>query len=225
VIPLRRQRGSITPVWLALVLGTLLLFIVLVDREWVAYQLNKVEQTADFAAEAGASLAQITYPLKVYGVRQHWEDQTTCEPPVQPSDPPLCTTTSLYQPRAEDHDDCEGDLKALQGKAWQTACHCDQAIYEGAWTCLRAALRDKPQVRFLDNLDDVVFNTFQANWTDHPGGRVSLPFPVYPDTEQRSVYLQVQFFVSSPFGGDRWLGRSTLIDGKAVVQIPPLTLN
>jgi hypothetical protein len=223
----RRQRGSVTPVWLALVLGTLLLFIVLVDREWVTYQLNKVEQTADFAAEAGASTAEITYPVLVHGVRHHYVDETTCEPGAQPTDPPLCTTTTIHQQRSENHDDCAGTKQQLEGAAWRQQCHCDPGPSEGAWTCLKAELSKvrAPEVTFPADLDDVVMATFYANWSDHAGGRVSFTAGVSPETATRSVRLPFKFIVSSPFGGESWLGQTRQLYGRAIVQIPPLTFN
>jgi hypothetical protein len=219
----RAQAGSITPVWLALLVATLLLLIVFIDREWVNYQLKKVDQTADFAAEAGAATAEITYKLQIQGTRYRDETTPVCDPPLGPGLPASCRDENHLVP-SPDTDQCTGSLHQLNGEAWRQRCHCDQAKFDGAWLCESAVVKDLPEITWPVQTEDVIQTTFAANWVDHPNSHVTLVEP-YLDQQKRTVTVTVSLYISSPFGGRLWSGRVVpLRGGKAIVIVPELTL-
>lgn len=215
----RRQAGSITPVWLTLVMATLFLLILFVDREWVNYQLRKAKQTADFAAEAGAATAQITYKLWIEGEEGHLilvpdpncKVGEICDPVEQWSARPWSTT-------------CSGTLTELTGSGWIRHCGCNIGSAQYYLTCFRPR-ELSPDVQFPATADATATATFNANWVDRPNSRVTGLYPYKePGVTRRLYRLTATLRITSLFG-NWWPAVTKPIPGASTLKIPPLRLS
>lgn len=211
----RREAGSITPIWLFLITTTLFLLILFVDREWVNYQVRKVRQTADFAAEAGAATAQITYHLQVdgqVGTPTTKQDCATCPPYTYWSYQPWSTT-------------CSGTLEQLSGTGWFSRCGCLTASDQVQIECQRAR-ELSPEIQFPAVAADLTMETFAANWVDRPNSRVTLTyFHPEPERDRRLVGLFVNIRITSLFGVNWWPETNYPVWGRSTLKIPPLRLS
>lgn len=216
----RLQTGSITPVWLTLVTATLLLLILFVDQEWANYQIRKAQQTADFAAEAGAATAQITYRLWVEG--QQGTAVSVPDPNCVAGQPCPLITTWTYSSWSNT---CVGTLEALSGSGWMSHCGCTTASAQYVVQCLR--VRElSPDVQWPANVDDTVTATFNANWVDRPNSRVTATYPYQDETITRRLsVLTVTLRITSLFGGTWWTVTPRPIIGLSTLKIPPLRLS
>lgn len=213
----RREAGSITPIWLLLITTTLFLLILFVDREWVNYQVRKANQVADFAAEAGASTAQITYILQVDGQIGELTEFQECADEI-------CQTHLdwKYHPWSTT---CAGTLKELSGDGWFARCGCRSSSAEVQIECQSVEQLD-PEIRLPAAAEELTMVTFAANWIDHPNSRVTIK-SYYPeptlDRRLSSLYLKIR--ITSLFGGTWWPVQEYFVTGQATLKIPPLQLS
>jgi hypothetical protein len=213
----RRQAGSISVVWLFLVLTTMLLLVLFIDREWVNYQVRKARQTADFAAEAGAAAAQITYHLQVTGRQGHPESR-----PVEGCADCPPETVWVYEPWSTH---CSGAEADLSGTGWLEQCGCTAHSDQVDIDC-RQVQQLTPTIDWPSDVDEIVEATFWANWVDRPNSRVIqlLPFQ-YERIDRRLSQLYVKVRLNSLFGGGWWPAYEPDVIGKSTLKIPPLRLS
>lgn len=217
--PRRREAGSITPVWLTLVTATLFLLILFVDREWVNYQLRKAKQTADFAAEAGAATAQITYHISIVGEEgdlilvpdPNCKEGEVCDPAEQWSSRPWSTT-------------CTGSLAELTGSGWIRHCGCNISSAQYYLTCFRPR-ELTPDVQFPASANETAIATFYANWVDRPNSRVTGLYPYLEPAVTRRLYRLTAIVRITSLFGNWWPEVTKTIPGASTLKIPPLQLS
>lgn len=211
----RGQAGSITPIWLFLMTTTLFLLILFVDREWVNYQVRKVRQTADFAAEAGAATAQITYHLRVDGRRGVLTDVWSCEGGTC-----LINQEWIFSPWSTT---CAGGLEQLSGIGWFDRCGCSASSETVQIECRKVEQLD-PEIKFPAAAERVAMATFAANWVDRPNSRVTVKsYHPEPELDRRLSSLFVQIRISSLFV-NWWPAAEYRVWGRSTLKIPPLQL-
>ncbi|HYG60782.1 MAG TPA: hypothetical protein VD902_22120 [Symbiobacteriaceae bacterium] len=224
---LTSERGSVAPMFVAILVIVLTLIIAVVDREWVNYMLKLAEQTADFAAEAGASPESRDIKATVTTTRRQKHLETYCARWEQD----ICVETGTdvvweHQEltRTRPITDFEEDWREIFG------CSPTDSAWRPAWKC------DPPKV----DAYDITFNaqsttraeqTLRRNWKDRPrahlmGDDVVQTIKTHHlsaydvDTAQVTVYAHVElrslFFVLKPW--------PVTVKGASTVRFEPLRL-
>lgn len=217
-----RQEGSVAAVAVALMGVTLLLGMAVLEREWASYILRLAQETADFAAEAGARRHDTHAQMSIarYRLRTVWE--TVCGPDVDADGNPICrqepeTVTTWSYPVISDR---ETVLK----QRWRELLDCADSPGSG-WTCVGTPQVVEPVsqnrwVQFADEAGELSVRTFLANW-QHRSRVEVLAVEAMPESATRSVTLFVRLRllpVVLPFVG----AHEVWIRGRAGVQLTPL---
>lgn len=77
----RDEQGSLSPVFIMLLVSVVLLMSVFLDREWVNYTLQMIDETADFAAESAAKSHEVLVDMTVNREYYVWHVDRGCTPP------------------------------------------------------------------------------------------------------------------------------------------------
>ncbi|HEY3367377.1 MAG TPA: hypothetical protein VGK74_20155 [Symbiobacteriaceae bacterium] len=216
---LRDERGSVSVVFIALLLVVTILMIAFLDREWANYTLKMAEDTADFAAEAGAGAHEVLDTVTVSRSHWDWDPGINCDPPDEkgnvtcsggwvsaPPDPP-------YQITRMPEDQMLETWRSLAGCGPNT----HWASGTGDYQCT-VALTAR-QVVFIDTANDIAANVFNLNWPDKAAAQATA-IADYVNFECRTVSLPVEVHMTSLFGAIPWK-RTVWQQGKAIVQLPP----
>lgn len=217
----RGERGGVSAIFVALMVAVLLLMMAILDREWLNYQLHRAEQTADFAAEAGAQSHQVWDTITVS--RYHY---TYIDLPLDCTTDPItgvesCTDPSYWSgPRFDTYTVGpaeEGDLLAN----WQRQASCGNPFQESPrrYACYGVSVTDR-EVRFDEQTITVAGGTFALNWQDRPHAEALLE-GVTTRAADRSVTVRVSLDLGTPFGILPWR-RQAVVEAMAVVQLKPL---
>jgi len=221
---IREERGSVTAVFVALMAVLLVLVIGILDREWANYMLKLAEQSADLAAEAGASRGVRDVMARVQASRSQyvitWE--TTCIHKDVKGNCDGWTSTPkivwiydnpvLVRPEEEFRQD------------WRKAFGCspDGNAQAPNWRCDGAELVAPMWGVFHPEAEGKARDTFQNNWHDRTRASVTNVL-VQPVAANRMVYVRVSLQVDSLFNFVH--PRPVQVTGAAIVQVKPLVFN
>lgn len=213
---MRSQRGSVAPVFTVLVGVVLVLIMAVLDREWTNYMLKLADQTADFAAEAGAAPQHREVRLRVSTIRrQYW--QVPREVCLAYDELGVCTDLTYEldtfwrdEPVTEDRPEQEFR------ENWREVFGCspDDNSLAPNWACDRPHLVENYMI-FRDGSARQADTAFRRNWRDRPrAGLTSLG--ISHNAATRQIWVQGQIEVASLFG--LFAPRRMNFGGSAVVQ-------
>lgn len=194
------QRGSITPVFTVLFGVVLILIMAVLDREWTNYMLKLADQTADFAAEAGAAPQHREVRLRVSTIRrQYWqESREVC---LAYDGNQVCTdrTYELDTFWREEPVTADRPVQVFR-ENWREVFGCTPGTEALApnWACDLPYLVEDYML-FTVGSTYQADDTFRRNWQDKP--RASLrELSVSHNAATRQIWVQGQLEVESLFG-------------------------
>lgn len=207
------ERGSITPVFIALLAVVLILVMAFVDREWANYALAEAIETADFAAEAGAAVHEVYADADVR-VRQYYiVDVRVCD------EENICHdeynvrvqwyTIPLQHVRAEELVEHWRDLAGCRAAA------PGEQVFAPELECYSAEVTNEV-LEFTDETKALAERTFLQNWQQRANADAAIE-EVHLNARDRIIRVDVDLTVRSLFGLLPWQ-RKHLLSGAAVVQ-------
>lgn len=177
------QRGSVSLVSVMLMVSTLLLMMILLDRDQVNYLIHAAEQDADFAAESATvnGAYQRTWGakwlLRVDGLRYYMTTQKTCNKraPTAPFD---CIEDGPDEEvLASRPDTIQAWISDDQLRSdWKSALGCwlgNREHAAGDFVCSDASLQVRDwYVRYTPSVTAVAVSAFKANFADLGGAHI-----------------------------------------------------
>lgn len=217
------RKGSIAPVGVTLLATVVILAAVILEREWINYQLALAQQTADFAAEAAGHMHEAYATINV-DYYQYWydyvpvcltfDDQGNCIPTLWPV---LRTETQTRQFTAREKD--------LIGNGWREVAGCSDSALSPNWLCTHVEELDSPAptVVFNQQTESVGRTVFLRNWKNTAAARVVDDDRVSVTAQggQGKVIVTAEIELRPLFGLAAWTER-VQVHGAAVTKPTPL---
>lgn len=221
------QRGSVSPVFLSLLSLCLLLLAVFLDREWANYMMKLAEQTADFAAEAGAKAHQSWADVEMTKRQVRHFSETYCIA-WDEEEEELCIDTAERQWTETYWDWVRADIRheeLLRDQSWKERYfQCGESATYPAWECFYAQLVGEEEwLIYTEEAEPLALATFDMNWRPRSAVTV-LNRRFDPQAGAKMVRLHATLEIRSLFGMLGWR-RNVEIIGAAVTQIPEIELN
>ncbi len=219
---LHGERGSVSPVFLALCWIVLLLLGAFLERDWANYTMKMAEQTADFAAEAGGRTHIDWAVLKVRGRQLYTEWVTVCD--VKDEETGTCLE-SHQEPRTRHRYrtwTVQVNVRELlaAGDHWGRLVGCKRSqAWKPEFQCVEAVAIDR-YIQFPALAEEVVRTTFAANWPNRPAAKATVT-DVCLNAGTREVQVTVNLRVRSLLGLIPW-EEERRVTGHAVVVLSPL---
>jgi hypothetical protein len=217
----RDERGSVSPLWVALVVVVMILATAILEREWVNYKLRLASQTADFAAEAGGRAHEAWAKVTVSRYQYWWETVTDC---IEQDDQGGCIS---WETRDEYHDQRSTreitDREKIIQVNWRALADCGTDGLAPNWQCNGnpASYENDRWVIFAAETEEASRQTFTVNWQDQNAAVVENLW-VAADAGRRKVIVQVDILMRPLFGIGFWTERVT-VRGAAVVKLNPMS--
>lgn len=214
----QEERGSISPVWVSMVVVVLILATAILEREWVNYKLKLAEQTADLAAEAGAHVHEASLSISVNRYQYWYTSEAYC---TEMDAKWICKHwdyRDVFHSRS-DTVQVSGREKDLR-QNWRGLANCGASVYAPDWMCVGTPTITGRSVTFADDAPQAVQQTFHANWIDHHAAAVP-NVQVVCDGASRKVTVRVDLVLRPLFGLGVW-EVTVPVHGAAVVKLSPL---
>lgn len=223
---LRDERGSVTPLFVAIMVIVLTLMVAVVDREWVNYMLKLAEQTADFAAEAGASPESREINVTATATRQQSYWEVVCVKYEEG----ICIESWPFRRERYETVTQTRPLRDFE-QNWRAVFGCSDSDnpWTPHWKCLNPQV-DAYRIVFNAASEARVMETFDRNWQDRArvslvGGKPGLSYVIRHDATYKAdtakVIVTAELQLRSLFFGIVPPWRDT-IQGASTVRFQPL---
>lgn len=216
---IRDQRGSVSAVFIALLIVVVLLTVAFLEREWANYILKMAEQTADFAAEAAARAHVVKDTVTVD--RTHW---VWVDCPLDINGNPTCL--GYWSPVYDQLHFDQMPEEELLGN-WSSMTGCGGDPFADGFRC--STLIDERRIEFSGATDAIAEDVWTLNWPQRAHVSAVLNQVEYSGSADgkvswsRVVYVSVDLDIGSLFGVIPWEHRVP-VTGAAAVKMRPLVL-
>lgn len=231
-VNVKEPQGSITAIWLVVIAAFFFVGVVVLEREWVNYQLRLVEQAVDLASEAGAYDHEVQVTVSATLTRVIIVEKCEMvypEPPPPPAEP--------FPPFLDCHDEekteteirtYEGPLYEVEETKWKAHVGCDV----DGWICSDPKV-DQVCVTAGPNYEIIATETFRANWRGSRASRLvgthaMVQLVPAGGCSSTSAGLQVTLranYTLKPFFGMLPLEQELVANGSAAVKVKPPVLS
>lgn len=212
----KTERGSVSPVFIMVLMVVILLLGAFLDREWLYYKIHLAENIADFAAESGARTAEVWDTLEVTRYQYWYVPTPVCH------DPPACTVRGVEM-RLESDVDVQ-TVVAMDDEIrshWPAIAGCGSYAEAPNWKCINVRVVER-RVEYPAGTPSLVEQVFRANWKDQPLARAFNP-RVDLVAQKRMVDFHIDIEIRSVTGLIGW--RHTIQrTGSAITRMEPLEL-
>ncbi|MDF2628850.1 MAG: hypothetical protein K0R39_2681 [Symbiobacteriaceae bacterium] len=210
-----KERGSVSPVFILILMVVMLLLGAFLDREWLNYKIHLADNIADFAAESGARTAEVWAEIRVTKYQYWFVPVTVCVDEK-------CTVTSIrmdFQSTTETKVVTDKDAEIRRN--WPALAECGSNAEAPNWKCTSAE-KVRQWVEYPASTKDLAEGVFRANWRDQSLARWT-HLEATPRADRGLVDVEVTLEIRSVTGLVGW--RHTLTrTGSAASRIEPLEL-